>query len=137
MRPASVPWWLIAALAAAAPAALAQASTAPAGALADPTRPPVVASEEGTAAPVLSTQLQAILISRGRKLAVINGQTVPLGGRVGEGRVERITETEVTVRTGEQVEVLRLLPGIEKKPARRIARSATQRRIAPEGGGRP
>jgi hypothetical protein len=67
---------------------------------------------------------------------VINGETVPLGGKVGEGRLERVTETEVTVRKGAEVEVLRLLPGIEKRPARRIARGAAQRRTAPAGGGR-
>lgn len=103
----------------AAAAALAVAG-AQAQALTDPTRPPssVSAPLEGQQdAP--ATQLQSVLLSSGRKLAVINGETVPLGGRIGEARVIRITETEVTLKKGDETEVLKLLPGIEKKPSRR------------------
>ena len=59
------------------------------------------------------------------KLAVIDGQVVPLGGAVGEARVVRITETEVLLKTGEETETLKLYPGVDKQAVKRGARSAS------------
>ncbi|MBI3375546.1 MAG: MSHA biogenesis protein MshK [Betaproteobacteria bacterium] len=91
-------------------------------ALTDPTRPPSAGAGpspggEQEAAP--ASRLQSVLISSGRKLAVIDGMTVPLGGMVGEARLVRITETEVLLRTGKETEVLKLFPGIDKQPSGR------------------
>ena len=111
------------ALAMAAAMAGAQAQT-----LTDPTKPPASLSATGTQSgsptdqeAVAGTQLQSILFSGGRKLAVINGIMVPLGGMVGEARLVRITETQVVLKTGEATEVLKMYPGIEKRPVKRIA----------------
>jgi MSHA biogenesis protein MshK len=106
----------------AAPLALACATWgALAQALSDPMRPPQPPASAAPAAPSAESpdappvsQLNAVLISGGRKLAVINGTAVPLGGRVGEAKVVRITETEVTVRRGDALETLRLHPAVEK-----------------------
>jgi MSHA biogenesis protein MshK len=98
--------------------------------LTDPTRPPSVqapTAEAGGEAPP-QTQLQSILISRGRKLAVINGQTVPLGGKVGEATLVSVRETEVVLRSGDATEVLKLHPNVEKRPVRRPVRAREQRR---------
>lgn len=95
---------------------------AQAQALTDPTRPPAslpgspAAQEEAT-----GTQLQSILLSGSRKVAVINGAMVPLGGMVGEARVVRITETQVVLKKGEETEVLSMYPGIDKRPVKRPA----------------
>ena len=64
--------------------------------------------------------------SSGRKLAVIDGLTVPLGGMVGGARLVRITETEVSLKTGNETEVLKLFPGIDKKPSGRGVARARQ-----------
>lgn len=114
----SIPWMVAAAAAFSMAGVQAQALT-------DPTRPPsalAAPQDAGSSedAP-RGTRLQSVLLSRGRKLAVINGTAVPLGGMLGEARLVRITETEVTLKTGNETEVLKLFPGIEKKPARRRA----------------
>lgn len=100
--------------------ALAAVSVARAQALADPTRPPDTATAETTtgsqSAP--ASRLQSVLVSSGRKIAVIDGTPYRLGEKVGEARVVRITETEVVLKSGSQSETLRMLPAVEKKPVR-------------------
>ena len=101
---------LLAALGA-CPAAYAQ------GALVDPTRPPTVMPAEAAgdaAAP--AGRLQSILISGARKLAVIDGVTVPLGGKVDGATLVAIDETGVRLKRGEAIETLKLYPGIERQP---------------------
>src|SRR5579859_2155199 len=100
-----------------------QATAAEAGAmpsvqdLADPTRPPNSgAGVAGDLAPVEGPQLQSVLISSTRNVAVINGQTVPLGGKFRDATLTRITESGVELRNGSRVERLRLFPQVEKKP---------------------
>ena len=94
-------------------------------ALTDPTRPPGAQSALPGSSPGAQedarsgTQLQSVLISSGRKLAVINGTTVPLGGMVGEARLVKITETEVVLKKGEETEVLKMFSGVEKRSSRR------------------
>jgi MSHA biogenesis protein MshK len=56
-----------------------------------------------------------VLISPGRKLAVIDGQTVALGGRLGDATVVAIAPTQVVLQTGATYQTLKLLPGIEKE----------------------
>jgi MSHA biogenesis protein MshK len=107
------------------------AGTARAQALVDPTRPPNAPApgEAQDAAPAV--QLQSILISRSRRLAIINGDTVALGGTIGEARVVKITETEVTLQKGEETEVLKLFPGVDKQPSKR--RTRTSHKPSPQG----
>lgn len=84
--------------------------------LADPTRPPTAVDDGRTGEPAPEQlQLQSVLISSGRRLAIINGDTVPLGGRLGDATVVRITETEVALKRDDGMEVLKLTPGIEKR----------------------
>lgn len=85
--------------------------------LRDPTRPPAelgVGAEMAAKGPIL----QSVLISRGRKSAIIDGQVVGLGGKYGEARVVKITESEVVLKTGTITETLRLFPDVEKRSAR-------------------
>jgi MSHA biogenesis protein MshK len=88
--------------------------------LADPTRPPSAPLQSEAAAAGSDPsrpQLHSILLSPSRKLAVINGETVALGGRFGEATLVRISETGVVLKRGEALEALPLLPGIDKKSA--------------------
>ncbi len=89
--------------------------------ISDPTRPPsMVAAPEGQGdAEAPSTVLQSVLISPGRKLAVINGAVVPLGGRVGEATLAAISDGEVVLKYPDRTEVLKLLGGVERKPVER------------------
>ena len=89
--------------------------------MSDPTRPPSASAVDGRGegAPEAATsQLQSVLISPGRKLAVINGQTVALGGRIGDATLTKITETGVVLKRGDALQSLALLPGVDKKRAR-------------------
>lgn len=95
------------------------------GALVDPMRPPSAgafstAQDEAPA----GRQLQSVLLSGGRKLAVIDGTLVPLGGMVGEARVVNISENAVTLKTGSEIEVLKMYPTVEKQPVKRAAHRA-------------
>jgi len=99
------------------------------GALADPTRPPSVASAaqpSGDAA-AASGRLQSILISATRKLAVIDGMTVPLGGKVDGATLIAIDETEVKLKRGEAIETLKLYPNIERQPVEAAANKKESR----------
>jgi len=84
--------------------------------LTDPTRPPAVMTVPGAgsgaepAAPA-APRLQSILVSRepgGRRVAVINGEMVRQGMKVGDAVVERVGETEVVLRRGKTRETLKL-----------------------------
>ena len=121
---------------AAAAATLAMAS-ARAQVLTDPTRPPnaPVAGEAPESGPP-GTQLQSVLISPSRKLAVINGTMVPLGGMVGEAKLVKITESEVVLQKGSETEVLKLFPGVDKQLVKRAPRargSATSQKSSQQG----
>lgn len=115
-------------------AVLAGAGAAFAQGLGDPTRPPLAgdaadaAANAANAAP--ATRLHSILLSRGRKLAVIDGQMVPLGGMIGDAKLVRISESEVALRRGEETEVLRLLPAVGKKLVRSGSPATRERRDA-------
>jgi len=93
-------------------------SVAQAAPFADPTRPPAVAEASSTAA--VSTggaRLESVLIAPDRRLAVINGQQVGVGGKVADSEVVRISETEVVIRTAEGLQTLKLVPEFKRTPA--------------------
>jgi len=86
--------------------------------ISDPTRPPAAlsagASAESGAAP--AAMLSSIKITPTEKTAVIGGQTVRLGGRYGDARVIKITDSEVVLRTSAGTETLRLYPDVDIRP---------------------
>ena len=102
---------------------------APAGApqsLGDPMMPARVSPEPD--APAAGSRLRSVILSPQRKLAVIDGQLVALGGKIGEATLVALSESEAVLRNGEEVEHLQLLPGTDKK------RPATTRSGAPAKG---
>lgn len=105
--------------------ALAQAAS-----LADPTRPPNAVSGAGDAATPSGPQLQSVLISPTRRIAVISGQTVTLGGRYGEATVASITESAVLLRYAGRSETLRLIPAVEKRDRPDAGATAPEKGIA-------
>jgi len=94
----------------------------------DPTRPPNAVPDSDATAPA-GPRLQSVLISPHRREAVISGQTVALGGKYGDAIVIRISEGEVALRQGREIQTLTLLP-----EAKKVRRTHALRR--PERGGR-
>lgn len=83
--------------------------------LQDPTKPPAqatpAAAGAGEAAAPAGPQLQSVLIgSRGRQVAVIDGQTVRQGERVGDAVLVRVGKNEAVLRRGKTLQVLTLFP---------------------------
>jgi MSHA biogenesis protein MshK len=97
------------------------AGTAAAAPFADPTRPPNApdAAPSQSGAPA-GPRLESVLIAPDRRIAVISGKSVRLGDKYGEGRVVRITETEVAIREGGATQVLRLFPESERRAKTRV-----------------
>ncbi len=96
------------------------ASPVAAEVLLDPTRPPAFIGEkpeQGNDKASIAPELQSVLISPARRVAIINGQTVQLGEKYGEARVVKITENEVILRNGRDTQVLKLFPHVEKRLA--------------------
>jgi len=95
---------------------LAAVSSAYAQGLSDPTRPANAAGTAGEGASA-SSGLQTIIRRTGAKpAAVINGEYVQLGGRVGDARLVKVGEDSVVLQGPAGREEMKLLPGIEKKP---------------------
>lgn len=104
-------------IALAAGLALAFAAPAAAQALVDPTRPPRVTAERASsvASKPAGPQLQSVLISPARRIAVISGRAVALGGKYGEATVASISESSVVLKYGNRRHTLHLVPGVEKR----------------------
>jgi MSHA biogenesis protein MshK len=91
-------------------------------ALSDPTRPPQVSAAAAAAAPdAAASRLQSVLISPRRKLAVIDGMTVPLGGTVDGATLVAVRESEVVLQKGNERETLKLNPEVQIKPVPRLS----------------
>ncbi|MDA8107018.1 MAG: MSHA biogenesis protein MshK [Betaproteobacteria bacterium] len=95
----------------------------------DPTRPPN-AIPEGSAATPGEPRLQSVLIAPGRRVAVIDGQPVTVGGKIADSTVVRIAVGEVMLRQGEETRTLKLLPDAQKVPSKR---AGPERRSGKEG----
>jgi MSHA biogenesis protein MshK len=81
--------------------------------LRDPTRPPAQLLSGGGDAPAAAgvPQLQSVLIGRepgGRRVAVIDGETVRLGETFRGARLVRMTQDEVELARGRERQVLKL-----------------------------
>lgn len=88
---------------------------AQASGLADPTRPPPGVDGGAPLVETGSSLLQSVLIpKKGRPVAVIGGQAVPLGGKYGDSTLVAINEREVVLDGPDGVERLRLTPAVEK-----------------------
>ena len=84
--------------------------------LLDPTRPPTIMMETSSNSEVSSGPvLQSILIAPNRRVAIISGQTVALNGKYGEQTLIKMSETEVVLRNGKELQILKLFPDFDKK----------------------
>lgn len=83
--------------------------------LPDPTRPNMkrernIVKAIASAKPAAVLALQSTLIAPNRCLAVINGKTFYVGGRIGGGEIVDIAPHQVTIVRSGIREILRLLP---------------------------
>jgi MSHA biogenesis protein MshK len=85
-----------------------------AGALQDPTAPPVMVAPGDAAGS--SIPLTAIKQIGNQRIAIIGGQEIAVGGRYQGARVVRITESEVVLRRDGDTTVHKLYPQIDKRP---------------------
>jgi MSHA biogenesis protein MshK len=101
----------------------------PVAPLADPTQPPsAIVGLDGTVSMELANSgLTSVMVpKKGKPMAVIGGQLVPLGGMVGEARLVRLSETEAVLEGPEGIERLYLTPDVEKKM--NVTRAASRRK---------
>ncbi|WP_232522224.1 general secretion pathway protein GspB [Sulfuriferula plumbiphila] len=85
-------------------------------ALQDPTRPPADLSQGNAGALVPSgPQLQSVRISARQRSAIISGQRVKVGDKLGDARVVMITENEVVLKGGSGLQTLKLFPDVGKR----------------------
>lgn len=84
--------------------------------LSDPTRPPTaVAGPVAGGAPEENqpSGLQSIIISKARRAAIIDGETVELGGKHGDARLIEINEGSVVLKSAKGRQVLTLFPDVK------------------------
>lgn len=86
------------------------------GPVADPTRPPAEAlllPSPGETVTATGPRLQSVLVSArpgGRRVAVIDGQTVRLGGKFDGAVLVKVSDQAVVLRRGNELQTLRLYP---------------------------
>ena len=96
----------------------------------DPTRPPPTETTEAeSGAPeVAGPVLQSVMITPTFKAAIINGEMVKLGGKFGNAQLVKVSESEVVLKSGDEAQVLKMYPGVEKREIARAAPKAASRR---------
>lgn len=82
-------------------------------ALSDPTKPPAELSAHPGAAAPEDDGLQSIIISPTRRAAIINGQTVELGGKAGDVSLIEVNESGVVLQGAKGRQVLTLFPDVK------------------------
>jgi len=109
-------------------------------ALNDPMRPPaaIAAEAESGGSAADGPVLQSVMITPTLKAAIISGEMVKLGGKFGDAKLVKVSESEVVLKSGEETQVLKMYPGVEKranvqpapKPASSRMRAARQKPAA-------
>ena len=84
-----------------------------AGELPDPTRPPNF-SGTGKSEAEARKGLQSVIVSRERSAALIDGQTVELGGKYGDFKLIEVNETGVILEGAKGRLEMSLFPGVHK-----------------------
>jgi MSHA biogenesis protein MshK len=102
---------------------LAAAVAGHASAVDDPTRPPS-GLRAGTGQRGVSGDglvLQTVIIAPGNRSAIISGEHVMLGGKIGNARLVKVNEAAVVLLIGSTQRRLELYPGVHKRHGARDA----------------
>lgn len=81
--------------------------------LPDPTRPPTIIAIPAATAEKAQPGLQSIIISKTRRAAIIDGETVELRGKHGDATLIEVTETGVVLQGAQGRQVLTLFPNVK------------------------
>jgi len=84
--------------------------------LTDPTRPPLsitAPTVAGSAEMPPPAGLRSIIISKTRRAAIIDGETVELGGKHGDARLVEVNEAGVVLKGAQGMQVLTLFPDVK------------------------
>jgi len=82
--------------------------------LPDPTRPPTIIAIPATATgESLPSGLQSIIISKTRRAAIIDGETVELRGKHGDATLIEVNESGVVLQGAQGRQVLTLFPDVK------------------------
>jgi len=83
--------------------------------LVDPTRPPAIIAAPVAAVSVEAAPagLQTIIISKTRRAAIIDGETVELGEKHGDARLIEVNEGSVVLKGVQGRQVMTLFPGVK------------------------
>ncbi|MDP1996690.1 MAG: hypothetical protein Q8J90_05795 [Gallionella sp.] len=94
------------------------------GELADPTRPPAIIAEPvaavSDATEIQPTRLSSIIISKTRRAAIIDGETVELGDKHGDDRLIEVNEGGVVLKGAQGRQVLTLFPDVKMVGKREV-----------------
>ena len=105
----------------------------------DPMRPPAAYVNGGNGGSEAGGPvLQSVMISPTLKAAIINGEMVKLGGKLGNAKLVKVSESEVVLKSGDETQVLKMYPGVDKhasvktapKPVSSRTRAARQKPAA-------
>ena len=105
----------------------------------DPMRPPAALydpSPTSTSASASSGLQTVIIRTGGKSLAIINGETVALGDKVGAARLVSINETQVELQGAEGKSVMRLTPAVDIKPRIQQKAKSKAAHASKRGGGK-
>lgn len=105
----------------------------------DPTTAPTDGATGSTVlpgAPGAVRQGSNVIIRNGQPFLVVGTRLVAVGQKVGDARLERITETEIWLREGKQLTKVSRFAGIQRSPARAVvlckAKPAARAKVAPK-----
>jgi hypothetical protein len=93
--------------------------------LRDPTLPPQETARPESASPGTSLGIEfdgmTTIVRNGRPHLVIGSQFYTQGDKIGEARIERITETEIWLREGDVLRKISKFPGIQRRAVTPLA----------------
>jgi MSHA biogenesis protein MshK len=95
--------------------------------LPDPTLPAIDLNSSGTGSTAdvvpdeaVSHGLQSVIISPKYRAAIINGETVSLGGKYGDSRLVEVRENSVVLQNAQGQRVLELFPKVNIKKSEKV-----------------
>ncbi len=95
----------------------------------DPTRPPAGYADAEAGVAGGGPVLQSVFISPTLRAAIISGEMVKLGGKLGSAKLVKVSESEVVLKDGEVSQVLKLYPGVDKSAVKKPeVKTAAKRR---------
>ncbi len=105
------------------------AQPATAADIADPTRPPSGFSEQPREAPrEVPMRVDSLFLMGNRSYAIVDGRVVKVGDRLDGGRISKIDESGIWLKTPTGPRQLKLLPSVAKTPSGKSKENKVEKR---------